>query len=249
MAAGLDDVLARPLPRGPRGVLDALGERGAPPSTGRVQDLMLSGAVPRIYEGLWRPFWGSLATGPLGPDLAEERRMARTLLGLRPGQRVLDVACGSGGFTRAFARAVGTAGLAVGVDASAPMLARAAADTPVAAWPHVAYVRADAAALPFADGAFHAACVYLALHLMGDPGAALDELARVLRPGGRLAIMTTSQLRSAPGRLAMRVGGGLSGQRIFGREEVVEALAARGLEPFHLHRSGVVQFVAATLEA
>ena len=241
-------LLVRPAPRGfEDGVLDALGDAGAPPSTGRVQDLMLTRAVPLVYEGLWRPFWGRLAVGPLGPGLADERRLARLLLDLKPGDDVLDVACGSGGFTRDFARAVGPAGLAVGLDASATMLARAVRDTDDESWGEVAYVRADATATPFADDAFDAVCVFLALHLMADPMAVLDELVRVLRPGGHLAVMTTSQLRSAPLRALVRAGGRASGQRIFERDEISDALRARGFGELHVRRTGVLQFVGATL--
>ncbi len=245
----LTALLARDLPRDEDGVLDALGDAGPPPSTGRVQDLMLSRAVPLVYEGLWRPFWGRLAVGPLGPGLRDERRLARALLSLRAGDAVLDVACGSGGFTRDFARAVAPTGLAVGLDASPTMLARAARDTPDGRWGDVAYVRGDAEAMPFRDGAFDAACVFLALHLMRDPFAVLDELARVLAPGGRVAIMTTLQLRSAPLRALLAAGGRSSGQRIFERDEITRALTARGFGELHVRRTGVLQFVGATLRA
>ena len=65
---------------------------------------------------------------------------------------MLDVACGTGNFTRRFARAVGDAGLAVGTDLSETMLTRAVADTDAAGLAgHTAYIRCDAERLPFAD--------------------------------------------------------------------------------------------------
>jgi ubiquinone/menaquinone biosynthesis C-methylase UbiE len=79
----------------------------------------------------------------------DEHRIARLLLGLTPGDGVLDVACGPGNFTRDFARVVGVTGLAVGIDASPTMLARAVRDTPASEYDNVAYVRADAVDLPF----------------------------------------------------------------------------------------------------
>src|SRR5688572_22415675 len=68
-----------------RGYLDLLGPGDAPESTGVTQDLMLSGLVPRIYERWWRPALGRVAKGVLGPGMADERRIARLLLGLSAG--------------------------------------------------------------------------------------------------------------------------------------------------------------------
>ena len=99
--------------------------------------------------------------------MRDEHRIARLLLGLTPGDGVLDVACGPGNFTREFAQIVGAGGLAVGIDASATMLARAVADTTRPA--SVAYVRGDAEALPFRDASFDAVCCFAALHLFADP--------------------------------------------------------------------------------
>ena len=163
------------------GYLDLVGD-GSPRSTGPAQDLMLTGIVPAIYERWWRPVLGRAAKGIFGPGMAEERRIARLLLGLSPGDGVLDVACGPGNFSREFARAVGSTGLAVGIDASPTMLARAVRDTGSV---DVAYVRGDAVALPFRDDSFDAVCCFAALHLFAEPFTALDHMTRVLtsRPG------------------------------------------------------------------
>src|ERR687891_2546914 len=93
-------------------------------STGLTQDLMVTRLVPAIYERYWRPALGRVAKGLTGPGMAEEIRIARLLLGLGPGDVVLDVACGPGNFSREFAKAVGDDGLVVGIDASQTMLAR-----------------------------------------------------------------------------------------------------------------------------
>ena len=85
---------------------------------------MQAGPVSRIYERWWRPGLGRVAKGLTGPGMAEEKRIARLLMGLGPGDGVLDVACGPGNFTRDFARTVGDEGLAIGVDGSRPMLRR-----------------------------------------------------------------------------------------------------------------------------
>ena len=74
--------------------------------------------------------------------MADEKRIARLLMGLGPGDGVLDVACGPGNFTRDFARAVGDEGLAVGVDASRPMLERAVRETRTSGIDNLAFVHA-----------------------------------------------------------------------------------------------------------
>src|SRR6476661_1992474 len=103
------------------GYLDVLGPgadggAGGIEVTGLTQSLMLTRAVPFVYERWWRPALGRAAKGVLGPRMADEHRIARLLLGLRPGDGVLDVACGPGNFTRDFARVAGPAGLVVGID-------------------------------------------------------------------------------------------------------------------------------------
>ena len=190
---------------------------------------MLTGMVPAIYERWWRPALGRLAKGVLGPSMAEERRVARLLLGLVPGDGVLDVACGPGNFTRDFGRVVGPAGLAIGIDASPTMLAKAARDTPAAEYPSVGYVRGDAMALPFRDAGFDAVCCFAALHLFADPFVALDHMTRVLTPGGRIALMTSCRLRSSPLRTVDGGVGARGGIRMFERAEIVDALHGAGL--------------------
>jgi SAM-dependent methyltransferase len=223
------------------GYLDLLGA-AAPPPTGPAQRLMLTGAVPRIYERWWRPTLGRAAKGLLGPGMADEHRIARLLLGLTPGDGVLDVACGPGNFTRDFARAVGAGGLAVGIDASPTMLARATRDTPEGA---AAYVRGDAVHLPFRDASFDAVCCFAALHLFAEPWVALDHMARVLQPGGRIAIFTSCRTRSTGLRLVDGVAGRTSGMRMFERDEVADALVARGFDRVRRRATGLTLFVGA----
>jgi SAM-dependent methyltransferase len=239
-------------PGGPRayaapGYLDLLGERAAA-STGRAQDLMLGRAVPRIYEQTWRPALGRIAKGPRGPSMEGELRLARELLRLEHGggATVLDVACGTGGFTRELARTVGGRGLVVGIDVSGEMLSRAVARARGAGLPNVAYVRGDAEDLPFEDEAFDAVCCFAALHLFSDPWRGLDRFRAVLRPGGRVAIMTSVRRGPLPLRPVESVIGALSGMRVFERDQIVQALAARGFEEIGRHLAGVTQIVAAT---
>jgi SAM-dependent methyltransferase len=239
----LDPALRPAAPDVAQGYLE-LSASGAPRSTGAAQDLMLTRAVPFVYERWWRPALGRLAKGVLGPGMADEHRIARLLLALASGDGVLDVACGPGNFTRDFARVVGPAGLAVGIDASPTMLRRAVRDTPEG---EVAYVRGDAVRLPFRDASFDAVCCFAALHLFSEPFVALDHMTRVLTPGGRIALLTTCRTRSAPARTVDGLLGRFSGIRMFEQDEIVEALRARGFGDLHQRISGLTQFVGARL--
>jgi SAM-dependent methyltransferase len=220
----------------PKGYLDLLGSE-EPPAAGIPGHLMRTRLVPLVYERWWRPLVGRAAKGLLGPTMRDEHRIARLLLGLRPGDGVLDVGCGPGNFTREFARVVGPAGLAVGLDASATMLERAVRDTPSG---EVAYVRADASRLPFRDASFDAVCCFAALNLVADPFAALDEMARVLTRGGRIALFTTCAVSSPPLRTLTGPPGGV---RMFDRDELTTALGERGFAEVHQRVHGITQFV------
>ena len=223
------------------GYLDLLGSAGR--LGGRpAQRLMLTRALPMVYERWWRPAWGRVLMGPLGPGMAGEHRIARELLELASGGTVLDIACGPGNFVRDFAAAVGRRGLVVGLDASPTMLARAVDDTPVA--PNVAYVRGDAIRLPFRNGAFDAICCFAALHLFGEPLAALDAMARALAPGGRLAILTSARAPLTPAPVGALLGAA-TGMRVFGRQEITHALEERGFEDVRRRVTGLAQFVGA----
>ncbi len=225
------------------GYLDLLGPEPAE-STGAVQDLMLTGIVPQIYERWWRPTLGQFFKGPLGPSMADEHRIARLLTGLSPGDGVLDVACGNGNFSRGFARTVGEEGLVVGLDVSQTMLARAVGDTP---GEEVAYVRGDIGEPIFRDRSFDAVCCFAAFHLLSDPMGALDRMTRTLAPGGRIALFTTARPRSAPLRTVQGLMTARSGAVMFDQDEVVAALEQRGYEDVRLLVSGVTQFVGGRL--
>ncbi len=209
---------------------------------------MLTGVVPRIYEHWWRPALGRAFKGVFGPGMKDEHRIARLLLGLSPGDGVLDVACGTGNFTRGFAKTVGPEGLAVGIDVSVTMLSKAVADTKEARLDdHTAYVRGSAQDLPFKEQSFDAVCCFAALHLFEDPMRALDSMASVLTPGGRIALFTTVRGRSAPLRTFESIAGSRSGTRMFERTEVVRALEQRGFADVRQRITGVTQFVGGRL--
>jgi ubiquinone/menaquinone biosynthesis C-methylase UbiE len=202
--------------------------------------------VPAIYERYWRPALARAVKGVTGPGMAEEVRIARLLLGLGRGDRVLDVACGPGNFTREFAGAIGEEGLAVGIDASATMLARGVATLPPAGIDNLALVRGDATELPFRDGVFDGVCCFAALHLFADPFAALDQMRRVLSSDGRIAIMTSVRRQVTVPPLKPLIQRA-SGMRVFEPDEIVVALQERGFENVRQRLAGLVQFVGGRL--
>jgi SAM-dependent methyltransferase len=209
-------------------------------------DLMFSTLLPKVYEDWWRPAWGRVLKGAFGPGMADERRIARLLMGLSPGDGVLDVACGTGNFTRDFARAVGPGGLVVGFDASETMLRRAVAETDGVE--QVAYVRGDVVDMPFREQSFDAVCCFAALNLFADPMKALDSMTSMLTPGGRIAIFTSARTRSAPLRTFEAVVRAQSGIHMFERRELVDALEQRGYAEIRQRITGFTQFVGGRLE-
>jgi SAM-dependent methyltransferase len=239
---------ARAAARTSGGYIDLLGDERVE-SPGLAQNLMLGSVVPRIYERWWRPALGRAAKGVFGPGMSEEKRIARLMLALSPGDGVLDVGCGTGNFTRDFARSVGSDGLVVGLDVSKTMLERAVRATRAAGHDQVAYVRGDAEDLPFVDASFDAVCCFAALNLFADPYAALDSFTRVLTPGGRVAIFTSARGRSLPLRGLESVVQARSGMNMFERDELVNALLDRGFDDVRQRLTGMTQFVGARLVA
>ena len=109
------------------------------------------------------------------------------------GQRVLDVACGTGAVARTAVDAVGPDGQVVGVDLNPAMLEVARASRPDLEW-----FQGDAEDLPFETGSFDVALCQSALFFFPDPGRAVREMARVVGAGGTVAIQTYSALDEQP---------------------------------------------------
>ncbi|OHT88907.1 class I SAM-dependent methyltransferase [Mycobacteroides saopaulense] len=204
------------------------------------QRAMNNPLVAAVYEGPWR--WGQ-TVAYTGITPSAERRRAATALRLTGTGRLLDVACGPGNFTKYLGQQLNPDALAVGLDFSEPMLRRAVR---VNAADGVAYLRADARTLPFDDGSFDAVCCFAALYLVPEPFKVLDEMIRVLAPGGRIAVMTSctrgpAALRSASVTLAAR-----SGLHGFDRSDITSVLRDKGFQEIEQEIRGLSQFISAT---
>lgn len=129
---------------------------------------------------------GGAAYESISRGIADAIEHAVVRLNPQPGERILDLATGTGWASRSLAR---RGAEVVGVDIAAELLA-AATETAQRERLAVDYRLADAEALPFEDGQFDAALSTFGVMFAGRPEAAAAELARVVRPGGRIALAT-----------------------------------------------------------
>jgi ubiquinone/menaquinone biosynthesis C-methylase UbiE len=119
---------------------------------------------------------------------------------LQPGERVVDVACGTGVIARAAADIVGATGSVVGVDVAPDMLAVAAEEPATGA--AIEWAEGDAASLPLPDSSCDVALSQMGLMFVGDKAAAASELHRVVARSGRVAVNTPGHI--SPVLAAMR---------------------------------------------
>lgn len=146
--------------------------------TGQVAD-----QAAQIYDELFVP----ALFGPWAKRLADA-------LHLRPGDDVLDVACGTGAFALEAEGRIGPDGTITGIDLNAGMLAVARQKAPQHTWRE-----GDAQALPFEDSTFEVAACQLGMMFFPEPAKAIREMWRVLRPEGRLGVVIWGPLEQAPG--------------------------------------------------
>jgi arsenite methyltransferase len=119
-------------------------------------------------------------------DILRRRALVYEALDPQPGDRILDAGCGPGFYTAELLERVGPEGSLVGVDASKPMLALSAKRCD--GHPNVTFHEGDVTALPVPDGEFDRALSVQVLEYVEDIPAALAELKRALKPGGRVLL-------------------------------------------------------------
>ncbi|HSW12953.1 MAG TPA: bifunctional demethylmenaquinone methyltransferase/2-methoxy-6-polyprenyl-1,4-benzoquinol methylase UbiE [Solimonas sp.] len=124
------------------------------------------------------------------------KRFVIDLAGVRSGERVLDVAGGTGDLTREFARAAGPKGLVVLSDINAAMLGEGRKRLVDRGVVGVPLAQANAEKLPFAEGSFDCITIGFGLRNVTDKDAALRSMARCLKPGGRLLVLEFSKPQS-----------------------------------------------------
>lgn len=122
------------------------------------------------------------------------KRFTTQLSGLRPGQRVLDLAGGTGDFSLQFSPLVGPTGSVVLADINGSML-RVGRDRLIdhGSASNIEIVQLDAEKLPFPDGSFDCICIAYGLRNVTDKDAALAEMHRILKPGGRALVLEFSK--------------------------------------------------------
>jgi len=148
------------------------------------------------------------------------RRLAAAAADVSLGGRALDVCCGTGDLTFELASRVGATGHVDGADFSEEMLIRARAKAAERGFDQVTFTAADALDLPFDTDAYDAATVAFGARNLADLDAGIREMARVVRPGGRVVILeitTPRHLRALHAiwfdRVVPRLGGLISGDR------------------------------------
>ncbi|HEV2335057.1 MAG TPA: methyltransferase domain-containing protein [Stellaceae bacterium] len=174
---------------------------------------------PAAANAAMRRYWNEVA-GPrwVGLGGAQEARnveVARMLLeaaAVQPGERVLDVGCGTGATLIPFAAAVGPQGHATGVDIAAPMLERARERVAEQGLTNVTLLQADAQVHGFAPASFDMVTSRFGVMFFADPTAAFRNLYGALRPGGRLCMAVWAAVaenvhRRIPLEIAVRLLG------------------------------------------
>lgn len=210
-----------------KGYLDLLeADSGTPKNTGAIQALWASRIGSMLYDNVQG----------VARRVGTAWQHPADWLNIPTGGLALDVGSGPGNVTAALARAAGPGGLALGVDISEPMLARAVR---AEAGPQVGFLRADAQRLPFRDEVFDAVVSVAMLQLIPEPTAALTQMVRVLRPGGRIAVMVPTAGRAAR---AARVLPSF-GARTFTEDELGDAFEDAGLVGVRSKHFGTIQWV------
>jgi SAM-dependent methyltransferase len=125
------------------------------------------------------------------PDVVGQRETTLEILDLQPGERVLDIGSGPGFLAASMAERVGPGGGVFGIDLSEPMLAHARSLPAQPEAAPMAFALGDATALDHPDASFDAAVCTQVYEYVPDLDAALAELHRVLRPGGRALVLDT----------------------------------------------------------
>lgn len=170
----------------------------------------------------------------LTAEISDAKAKVTALLRLVSGQAALEVGCGLGRDTEVMARQVAPNGHAVGLDLSADLISQAITRTVPLRLP-LRFEVGSVMALPYQDASFDAVRIERTLQHLPDPAGAVTEVARVLRPGGRLAVLEPDW------HTTVIAGGPLEAMRAYLRQKTDVSAAQGGIGrdlPWLLHRAG-----------
>ena len=212
---------------------------------GLVQRWMESPFVVSIYESrLWRR--SPLVEMAMGIAFSAELDTVARAGQIEKAKRILDLACGSGIYTRPFARRI-KSGRVTGLDISPPMLAYAQRKSRAEGLQNLDLVRGSALALPFQTHSFDVVNCCGALHLFPDVPRVLAECYSVLAPGGRFTAAVIRAEDSASGRRKAGLRRRILGVHSFTRVDLEKMLDQAGFNCFEiLHERGVWMVAAAS---
>jgi ubiquinone/menaquinone biosynthesis C-methylase UbiE/uncharacterized protein YbaR (Trm112 family) len=225
------------------GILDFVG--------GGIRDIHLSQRVMElkpvvaVYENFWRP----MVTQPFS-SLAWEMEMSKRLLELAPDGDLLDIACGTGNFTKQFSKTI-SRGTVTAIDLSLPMLARCSEDIGKNGNSRVNLMRVDVTKWPFLPNSFDRIHCAGALHLFPQIQDVLVSIERSLKPGAIFVCATYIRAENPVKRGIQTIISHRSGFHWFEIQELDNLLRRAGFEgwEYHLNKQGIVFRVKKKLSA
>ncbi|MFI5506402.1 methyltransferase domain-containing protein [Mycobacterium sp. NPDC051804] len=246
----MTDQLHTDIPQALRRALDLLTDPPTNPDVSNgyldlLTDDLATDTQPPKNTGLIQAAWAS-GIGSMLYDNAQAlaRRVAGVWqlpvdwLNIPSGGVALDVGSGPGNVTAQLGEAAGPDGLALGLDISEPMLARA---VEAQAGANVGFMRADAQRLPLRDETVDATTSLAVLQLIPNPAQTLAEMVRVLKPGGRMAVMVPTAGSIGPLLRLLPEGHA----NFFAEDELADILEDLGMEGVRAKTLGTFQWVRA----